>query len=337
MSGAPVSRVKHSSDEFENEKAEWSTESCVSSNFEQVSAISNETSMLSREIVPKSEPPENNAEFPNELSRKENNADFPNELRKIEQVGLDSKERLHYLSEEEWPLLGSHGAGRWGGLAPGKPTSPGATREAGNDEKTGTHMVPLSVKTHQHESGKNMHTCSVVDSRSFKDRTKSTHPYSVLGAWLDKLTPSELRLGFEEMDRWAGKAKPPTTQSMSIMIKAKNNIDNRGQTVRWEAIELWVMGKRVTPYPLPTRDMDQCVLVPSVNQSLAKKGLPIDQIVLNRHEFNGPAARLNFQPQHCLCRHSYSLFQWSARTRLGYAVLQPVLNPPPPNELSVLQ
>ena len=99
-------------------------------------------------------------------------------------------------------------------------------------------MVPLSVKFHQNEPGKNMSTRQVVDSRSFKDRTKSTRPYS--GAWLNKLMPTELRLGFEEMKRSVGKKWPPTTQSMSIMIKAMN--DNRGQTVWWEAIELWVVG-----------------------------------------------------------------------------------------------
>ena len=85
-----------------------------------------------------------------------------------------------------------------------------------------------------------MYTLSVVDNRSFEDRICSTCSYSMLGAWLDKLTPSELRLGFEEMKRSVGKKWPPTTQSMSIMIKAMN--DNRGQTVWWEAIELWVVG-----------------------------------------------------------------------------------------------
>ena len=96
----------------------------------------------------------------------------------------------------------------------------------------------------------------------------------------------------------AGNGKPPTKQSKSIRIKALNDIDNRGQTVWWEAITLEVVGKGVTPYPLVIQETDQAVLVPSVNQSLAKKGLTIDRIVAYRQECNGPAARLNFQPPH---------------------------------------
>ena len=118
------------------------------------------------------------------------------------------------------------------------------------------------------------------------------------------------------MEKTVRKVQPPIKQSKSIMIRALNNIDNRGQTVWWEAITLQVVGKGVTPYTLPTRDMGQCVLVPSVNQSLAKKGLTIDQIVLYRQECNGPAARLNFQTPHRACKHSFTLFQWSAGTKL---------------------
>ena len=57
-----------------------------------------------------------------------------------------------------------------------------------------------------------------------------------------------------------------------------------------------VVGKGVTPYPLVIQQSDQTVLVPSVNQSLAKKGLTIDRIVAYRQECDGPAARLNFYP-----------------------------------------
>ena len=132
------------------------------------------------------------------------------------------------------------------------------------------------------------------------------------------------------MDRTAGNDKPPTKQSKSIRIKALNDIDSRGQTVWWEAITLEVVGKGVTPYPLIIQETDQSVLVPSVNQSLAKKGLTIDRIVAYRQECKGPAARLNFCPPHRACKHSYVQFQRSAGTRLGYALLQPVLQPPPP-------
>ena len=83
------------------------------------------------------------------------------------------------------------------------------------------------------------------------------------------------------------------------------------------------VGKGVTPYPLSTQNMYQCVLVPSVNQSLAKKGLAVDCIVLNHQEFNSLAARLNFQPQHRSCKHSNMHFQRSVDTRIWYVVLQP--------------
>ena len=152
-----------------------------------------------------------------------------------------------------------------------------------------------------------------------------------MGAWLDELTPLELKKGFQEMEKPPGNGQPPTTQSKSILIKASQPIDSKGETVWWEAIELWVVGKGINPYPLPMEDMDQHVLVPSVNQSLAKKGLEIDRIVLHRVECDGPAARLKFQPPHRSCKHLNMPFQRPAGTRLGYAVIQPVVVPPSPN------
>ena len=98
-----------------------------------------------------------------------------------------------------------------------------------------------------------------------------------------------------------------------------------------------VVGKGVIPYPLPIRKMGQCVLVPSINQSLAMKGLAIDRIAVYRQECNGPAARLNFQPPHRACKHSFALFQRSAGTRLGYAVMQPVLQPLLPSQVQEWQ
>ena len=158
----------------------------------------------------------------------------------------------------------------------------------------------------------------------------------MLGAWLDELTPNELKQGYKKMKKTTGNGQPPTTQSISILIKALNNIDNKGQTVWWEAVELLVVGKGVTPYALPTHNMDQCILVPSINQSLAKKGLFVNRIALNHQECNGPAARLNFQPQHRMCKHLNIPFQRSAGTRLGYAMIQPVVAPPSPNRLAAL-
>ena len=95
--------------------------------------------------------------------------------------------------------------------------------------------------------------------------------------------------------------------------------------------------KGVTPYPLVIQQSDQTVLVPSVNQSLAKKGLTIDRIVAYRQECDGPAARLNFYPPHRACKHINVPFQRSAGTRLGYALIQPVLPPPPPGPASEQQ
>ena len=80
----------------------------------------------------------------------------------------------------------------------------------------------------------------------------------------------------------SGEEHPPTTQSMLIMIKAPKGINSKGLTVFWEEIKLWVVGKGVTPHLLPTQNEAKCVLVPAVNQSLAKKGFIVDCIMLNR-------------------------------------------------------
>ena len=179
-----------------------------------------------------------------------NNAEFTIELKgPCDESVLTPKDRSHYLDDEEWPLLGSHGAARRGRLTNREPAPPGATCKAGNDQRAGSHIVPLSVRTHQNEPGENMDTRSVVWEQSFRDRTRSSRPKTVLAAWLDQLTPSELQQGMEEMERTAGNVPPPTTQSKSIMIKAVNNIDNRGKTVWWEAIMLQVVGNGVNPYP----------------------------------------------------------------------------------------
>ena len=129
----------------------------------------------------------------------------------------------------------------------------------------GDHIISLSITTHQNKMGKDMEQRPVVENQFFRDRTRSTCPLPVLGAWLDELSPAELQQGYEKMQKAAGKGHPPTAQSTSVMIKALNDIDSKGQTVWWEAIELWVVGKGVTPYPLPTHNMDQCMLVPSIN------------------------------------------------------------------------
>ena len=78
---------------------------------------------------------------------------------------------------------------------------------------------------------------------------------------------------------------------------------------------------------LPPHSQENCVLVPSVNQSLAKQGLIIDQVVWERRELGKPAARLQFFPQHCNCKHSNMIFQKPMGVRLGYVTMQPICEP----------
>ena len=345
LAGAPLSRQEHTADQvaneqlnFANEQLSWSNESCVSESVNHRSEFSSQSSISSVEsqfeqLIPNLEhspvEPVSHVELPNELNR-------PNELMREEGVPT-LKDASRYINEAEWPLLGSPATVRRSG-----PTGCGANPsngagETSNDQRAGEYIVPLGVKTQMNQSGKNINTSAVTQETSFRDRTRSTRPNVVLGAWLDRLSPSELQQGMEEMERTAGNGKPPTKQSKSIRIKAFNDIDNRGQTVWWEAITLEVVGKGVTPYPLVIQNPDQTVLVPSVNQSLAKKGLTIDRIVAYRQECDGPAARLVFYPPHRACKHINASFQRSAGTRLGYAVLQPVLSPPPPRPASTQQ
>ena len=93
---------------------------------------------------------------------------------------------------------------------------------------------------------------------------------------MDKLTASELCEEFRRMNRPPKKKSPPKTHSVSILLKAPKGVNNKGRTVWWEEVELWVTSKGREPYPLPPQKLEECVLVPSVNQSLAKQGLIID-------------------------------------------------------------
>ena len=94
---------------------------------------------------------------------------------------------------------------------------------------------------------------------------------------------------------------------------------------------------------LPPQKMEGCVLIPSVNQNLAKQGLMIDRVDWERRELGRPAARLRFFSPHKSCSHSHVIFQKPAGTRLGYVMMSPVIQPtlsvgdadttPPPNHL----
>ena len=110
-------------------------------------------------------------------------------------------------------------------------------------------------------------------------------------------------------------------------MTAPRGIKSKGRSVWWEEIELWVTRKGMEPFLLPPHKSNECLLVPSVNQNLARQGLIIDRVVWERREFGRPAARLRFFPQHKQCKHSYSMFQKPAGVRLGYVVMQPVITP----------
>ena len=162
---------------------------------------------------------------------KMNNAEFSNELcRQRNRGGLDLKNESHYFQAEEWPLLDTNGTHRSGGLTTHEPPTSGVTGVAGNHYKVDDHIVPLSVKTPQYEKRKDMEQHTVVEIYFFRDRTHSTSPLPVLGAWLDKLLLAEMRRASKQMQLTVGEG-PPTTQSQSIMIKALNGIDSKGQTV----------------------------------------------------------------------------------------------------------
>ena len=158
-------------------------------------------------------------------------------------------------------------------------------------------------------------------------RGGSVRPHPVLGAFLDRLTESELRRGFRRMNRPPKKKSPPKTHSISILMKAPKGVNNMGWNVWWEEVELWVTSKGREPYLLPPQGLKECVLVPSVNQSLAKQGLIIDRVVWERRELGRPAARLRFFSPHKSCQHSHVQFQKSAGVRLGYVVMQLVIKP----------
>ena len=95
----------------------------------------------------------------------------------------------------------------------------------------------------------------------------------------------------------------------------------------WEEVELWVTCKRRDAYLLPPQKTEECVLIPSVNQSLAKQGLMIDRVVWERRELGWPAARLRFFSPHKSCQHSHVQFQKPDGVHLGYVVMQPVIQP----------
>ena len=157
-------------------------------------------------------------------------------------------------------------------------------------------------------------------------RGRSARPHPTLANFLNRLPDEEVGKGLEQMEKTMPRT-PPITQSASILMTAPRGIKSKGRSVWWEEIELWVTRKGMEPFLLPPRKSNECLLVPSVNQNLARQGLIIDRVVWERREFGRPAARLRFFPQHKQCKHSYTSFQKPAGVQLGYVVMQPVITP----------
>ena len=133
-------------------------------------------------------------------------------------------------------------------------------------------------------------------------RGRSARPHPTLANFLNRLPDEEVGKGLEQMEKTMPRT-PPITQSASILMTAPRGIKSKGRSVWWEEVELWVTRKGMEPFLLPPRKSNECLLVPSVNQNLARQGLIIDRVVWERREFGRPAARLRFFPQHKQCKH----------------------------------
>ena len=79
-------------------------------------------------------------------------------------------------------------------------------------------------------------------SASNPTRGGSARPHQVLGAWIDSLPDEEVSKGFRRMTKTTKKPLP-TTHSASILMKAPKGVNNMGQNVWWEEVELWVICK----------------------------------------------------------------------------------------------
>merc|ERR1711872_182178 len=102
----------------------------------------------------------------NRQSRKDN-AECPNELMREERVPA-LKDTSCYMDEAEWPLLGSPATVRRSGPNGGGLNPSNGAGETSNDQRTGGYIVPLGVKTHMNQSGKNINTRSVTQETSFR-------------------------------------------------------------------------------------------------------------------------------------------------------------------------
>ena len=139
-----------------------------------------------------------------------------------------------------------------------------------------------------------------------------------------KSEPVQLELGdFIEQAKCQGEGRPPAERGPSILMTLPKGMDNNGKNAWWEEISLSVVQKGSPPRVL-TEPPTECVLIPSINQSLLLKGIQVDRAVLHRKECNGkPAARFY------LCDNSKRKILQKPRTRAGYVHLSPIVLPPP--------
>ena len=137
----------------------------------------------------------------------------------------------------------------------------------------------------------------------------------------------QLKLGeFIEQAKLQGEGRPPVDPS--ILMTLPKGMDNNGKNVWWEEISLSVVQKGAPPRVL-TEPPTECVLSPSINLSLLRKGIQVDQAVMHRKECNGkPAARF------FLCNNSRQKILQKPGTRAGYVHLSPIIIPPPRHTLA---
>ena len=115
----------------------------------------------------------------------------------------------------------------------------------------------------------------------------------------------------------------PTKDRPSILMTLPKGMDNKGQTRWWEEVSL-SMVRKGAPVIAFTNPPPDCDLVPCINDSLLKKGVQSDRVVMERKECNGnPAARFY------LCKDSRKNILQRPKTRAGYVRLRATVLPSP--------
>ena len=122
---------------------------------------------------------------------------------------------------------------------------------------------------------------------------------------------------FIKLDKLQEGERHPTKDRPSILMTLPKGMDNNGQKAWWEEVSLSVVRKGA-PVTAFTNPPPGCDLVPSINDSLLKKGIQVDRVVMDRKECNGnPAARFYF------CKDSRKNILQRPKTRAGFVRLTP--------------